>query len=542
MRNAKPQRAPILWVLMPWIAGMVLAPQLPAWSSNLWLFGALGFLGLAVWGYHASRKWKAGWGLWAVGVAGAAMMTAVAWQGARHPLPAWRWIDPAPPPRECEVTLRVESVTSVPDGPTGGRLAFRGRLVSDPPLGWPTGVESIDAVFFPRAIPEGWGKGALVKVRAVLYADVRSVAPRLELRRETRLEVLEPAPKVRRTLPMTVRSRMTEGFRSGFPDESRYPAYLLSIVTGEKSHLDRVDRRLFQEAGVMHFLAISGFHLAVLVGLCFGILGLMRVPKKWIAWVTVGISAVFVWITGFPVSAQRAWLMLTLFVAAGLVKRRGASLAATVFAAWLILLWDPGQLSSPGFQLSFLIVAALILHAMPLQRWIRPSPIVDAFLPADAQPWWAMLRFRLLNWACGTFVVSWTAFWTSAPLIAHYFGVVPFGAIALNTVIAPVFALLFITGLAGGVSAVAGLPFLIFVSNGLSGGLLAIILASIHALAAMPWLLFYTEPNPGLAAAGVSILLAILLLVDARQPRNRWVFAALPAISLITVLLMKAAD
>ncbi|MDO5650733.1 MAG: ComEC/Rec2 family competence protein [Moraxella sp.] len=154
--------------------------------------------------------------------------------------------------------------------------------------------------------------------------------------------------------------------------EQQADAITLSLLTGDRSLIDKQSKDLYQFAGMSHLLAISGTHvlfLALLVagGLTWTLdrygLKLYRYLPRWqLRWLTmVGVSLIYALFTGFDVPAVRTVYML---VAVGLARYLlfdRASFRILVVVGLAIAWLDPYVLWQAGFWLSFVAVA-LLLH------------------------------------------------------------------------------------------------------------------------------------------------------------------------------------
>ncbi|PQA85338.1 ComEC/Rec2 family competence protein [Hyphococcus luteus] len=98
---------------------------------------------------------------------------------------------------------------------------------------------------------------------------------------------------------------------------------------------------------------------------CFGLAAFepvaLRYPiKKWAAAAALASGVFYLILSGGGWSARRAFIMAAIMFAAILVDRRALSLRNVAVAAIIILLTTPEALFSPGFQMSFAAVTALI--------------------------------------------------------------------------------------------------------------------------------------------------------------------------------------
>lgn len=201
--------------------------------------------------------------------------------------------------------------------------------------------------------------------------------------------------------------------------ELREARILAAMVLGRRSLLAGEDREKFLLSGTMHLFAISGLHVGIVASLAYLALSLLRL-KGWLHYV-LGIALVgyYVQVTGAPASAVRAWIMVSLFWLAKVVFRQNTPLATLSFAAVVVLLWQPLQVMELGFQLSYLVVAALLLYAVPLiQTWQNQLPLEG-------------VRAHVRDGFC----VSLAAFMVSSPLVLDAFGVYSPGGILLNIVL-----------------------------------------------------------------------------------------------------------
>lgn len=153
-----------------------------------------------------------------------------------------------------------------------------------------------------------------------------------------------------------------------YPDHGGVVA---ALTLARKESLDPDVRESFVETGTAHLLAISGFHVGVVAGIlmvAFRSMGAGRRPAGALA---AGGAWVYVAFIGFPAAACRAALILT---AAASTRWRGRPVArfgALGAALLALVVWDPGSLSSPGFQLSFAGAGALVRWGPPVAARLR---------------------------------------------------------------------------------------------------------------------------------------------------------------------------
>lgn len=130
-----------------------------------------------------------------------------------------------------------------------------------------------------------------------------------------------------------------------------------------------------RETGLAHLLAISGLHLGLVAGALLLLMALVAkiIPRDqpwpslvFFAPALVG-TAFYATLAGWPLSTQRAWLMLCLFVLAAIVNWRLPKFMAWAVAALLCLVWQPLNVIDAGFYLSFAAVWVLLWFSQAAQ-------------------------------------------------------------------------------------------------------------------------------------------------------------------------------
>ncbi|MGN7679043.1 MAG: ComEC/Rec2 family competence protein, partial [Anaplasma sp.] len=125
-----------------------------------------------------------------------------------------------------------------------------------------------------------------------------------------------------------------------------------------------------RNAGLAHLFAISGLHLSFIAWISFFLLRNMLVLsetvalryniKKIAAVAAMIASGGYLLLSGMPVSACRAFIMVALTFMGIIVDRQHNSLRSIAVAATCILLFTPEAVLQPGFQMSFMAVIALV--------------------------------------------------------------------------------------------------------------------------------------------------------------------------------------
>lgn len=146
-----------------------------------------------------------------------------------------------------------------------------------------------------------------------------------------------------------------------------------ALLIGYRDDLDKNLLQSYTNTGVVHIIAVSGMHLALIfLVLDFVFKPLLRHRKtKWLHPVLViSILWIFTFITGGAASIVRAAVMFT-FVMIGKTLKREASIHNILAAsAFCLLLYNPFWLWDVGFQLSYTAVLSIVVFYKPLNNLV----------------------------------------------------------------------------------------------------------------------------------------------------------------------------
>ncbi len=159
-------------------------------------------------------------------------------------------------------------------------------------------------------------------------------------------------------------------FISGFFSEDT-GVFMQALMLGDKTDFYQ-DLPLYARmrgAGFMHIVAVSGMHIAFLVGVIQLLLGARPASS--------GIGLILVWffvfMTGASPSAVRAGIMQSFLLMAPIFRRENDGITSLAAALAMILLHNPFSCGSISLQLSFSAMAGIILLAEPLTRFITET-------------------------------------------------------------------------------------------------------------------------------------------------------------------------
>ena len=434
------QRAPLLWLLLPLIAGLSAGKLLRDAPWPLLAGAGLLLLGAAagVWSTRTvpRRLWSPALGL-AVAFAG------IVYFHVRLARPAgWDEL----PPREARLTLRVTQVFATPEG--AGRVNGL-AVVTD------AGTHLRDLVgqklYFSLFLPGGVApplRSEKIAVIGVLEVLPRHPADRgftdylvnagmnFKLTRGRLLrEVAPPSPYQR--FCCRAMARLNAILGAGLDDHPALAAILRAMMLGQVQELSGDQKGLFMRSGTLHLFAISGQQISV-IALCLQtLLHFLRVPRQPAA--LVGLTALWLYvdITGASPSAVRAFLMCALVIAAFALRRPGNILSALAASALFVLLADPMQLFSASFQMSYGIVAVLLLLGVPLAEALQARGSLFAHLPEASWRWHHRCRAWVWRWFLGLLGIGLATMLVSMLTSVQFFRLFTPGALLANLILIP---------------------------------------------------------------------------------------------------------
>ena len=200
-----------------------------------------------------------------------------------------------------------------------------------------------------------------------LGAVGRGVGEGLYVRPASSVTLLGSSPRL---LALRLRDRLAERLLdTSLRRETK--RLLLGITLGLVSHDSegRALRQSFARGGVAHLLAVSGFHLAVVVGAVALLLGALpklrrRERLRWALLLVVAWS--FTLISGCSVPPLRASGMLTLYASSRILRRPTSFTEVLALPALLQLTCSPLSLFSASFLLTYLALVSIRLFYRPI--------------------------------------------------------------------------------------------------------------------------------------------------------------------------------
>lgn len=204
-----------------------------------------------------------------------------------------------------------------------------------------------------------------------------------------------------------------------------------ALLLGQRQDMDEQTSSNYTNAGVIHILAISGLHIAILYSILLLILKpLSRFPNGKLLqfFIILGFLWVFAILSGLSASVVRSVVMFS-FVSFGLYLNKSGNIYNILAVSMLvILLFNPNFLFDVGFQLSYLAVFSIV-WLQPFYKSIKVS------------------KYRVVNYFVDILTISFAAQIGVLPLSLYYFNQLPLLFFLANLVVIPLSSFVLILGI-----------------------------------------------------------------------------------------------
>ncbi len=245
---------------------------------------------------------------------------------------------------EGKLLCRMENGLTEPA--IGARVTMEGRLADNEPAANPGGF---DARFYYAAMGVS---GRLLSAKITETGGERALLPEMLWQCKKRLCFL-----LDDTLP------------------ERDAGFLKAMLLGDKAGLDKEQKEIYQRAGVLHILSISGLHIGLLGAGLYGFLKRCGLKRTAAALPAGLLMLLYGEMIGMPLSACRAIGMFLLRLLAQVRGRTCDGLTSLSVCGAFLVMKQRLYLLHGGFLLSFLSVLALLWlkPLLPMPKWKVPA-------------------------------------------------------------------------------------------------------------------------------------------------------------------------
>ena len=162
---------------------------------------------------------------------------------------------------------------------------------------------------------------------------------------------------------------------------------ILAMVLGSTEASSMEMEKPFRQTGTVHIFAVSGLHVGIVAAIFWMLLKPFGASRSVMLAIIIPALFAYAFITGLRPSTIRAAATASVFLCGALLQRRSDLLNSLGAAALIILGFDTQQLFSAGFQLSFLVIAAIgLLTPSSRNRFCRGFTLIPSSPPLFLPP------------------------------------------------------------------------------------------------------------------------------------------------------------
>jgi competence protein ComEC len=170
-----------------------------------------------------------------------------------------------------------------------------------------------------------------------------------------------------------LRKKLLTIIRNQLPRKSQ-GGFLEALLFGYTEDLDPEILKSYADTGVIHIIAISGLHLALICQLLQKVL-MGPGSRKFVRWSKFSVLIISLWgysiFSGSSPSVIRAAAMFSMVLLGRNLLREAVLYNTLAASAFLLLCFDPNWLWDTGFQLSYAAILGLRLFAAPLEALVQ---------------------------------------------------------------------------------------------------------------------------------------------------------------------------
>lgn len=206
---------------------------------------------------------------------------------------------------------------------------------------------------------------------------------------------------------------------------------LMALLFGEKTELSKELSNNYTQAGIIHILAISGLHIALIYGIVLWLtkpLQRLKKGKVYVFLISLSVLWFYAVLAGFSASIVRAAVMFSIIAFAKILNRQSNIYNSLALSAMFLLLYNPNYLFDVGFQLSFAAVLSIVIF----QPFVRK---------------YSYSKYYVLKETKSLLLISLVAQIGVLPLTLYYFGQFPLLFLVANLIAIPLSSIILVLGL-----------------------------------------------------------------------------------------------
>lgn len=199
--------------------------------------------------------------------------------------------------------------------------------------------------------------------------------------------------------------------------DNKAGAFISGIVFGYDKLISKEEKENFNNLGISHILAVSGFNIGIIYYFIKHIL--KNLSAKVRDFVCISVCFIYTFLSGFEPSILRAFLLIVLITAAKIMKRTKDIITFITLAGFIMLTFNSYYIYNAGFLLSFAATYSITILGSKLKDKFKDIRILkDEIIAASSS-------------FIGTF-----------PIVLWYNGYISLITILINVLISPLIAFL----------------------------------------------------------------------------------------------------
>ena len=212
-----------------------------------------------------------------------------------------------------------------------------------------------------------------------------------------------------------------------------YSGLAKGLLVNDKSDIDQGTENDFKRSGTSHILAVSGTHIALLMGAVELFLRKIEVKKKVRMAVVSILSIFFLALTAFEASAVRSVLMLFAVYLCYILYEENDSITALFASVTAIILFSPFSVYDLGMWMSFLATLGILVV----------YPYFDEKMPYPKQEN-PFIRYplRMLIGIAKALMLTVIANFFLLPIMWYFFGAISVSTLPCNLILGPIVTVL----------------------------------------------------------------------------------------------------
>jgi competence protein ComEC len=231
-------------------------------------------------------------------------------------------------------------------------------------------------------------------------------------------EFLEKKPSLIKSFAIKSKNDISDRFKNFF--KQPYAAVLEAMMIGEKSSIDNDTKNIFINTGLIHILVVSGLNVGFCVVIFIFLFKLFNLRLKYVYLLTIPAIFFYMILTGANPPVVRASVMALCILISLIIDREPLVYNAIALSALIILIFNPQELFTASFQMSFTATLGII--------YLYPK--INSSL--------GRIKNKYLRWGWNVISVTLAAQIGILPVLMFYFGKLSLISFLANILIVPV--------------------------------------------------------------------------------------------------------